>query len=62
MGDVSAQHGIDARAIWDDLSTRARWVDGARRGRVVSFATTGHKAVPWAQRAPEIRTEALTAV
>lgn len=58
---VAAACGVEADAIWANLRARYRFVDGATRGECVSFATSLLMGDSWAQRAPEIRHEALFA-
>ncbi len=58
---VAKQLNVDPLAIWADLRVRHRFVGGETRGQVASFATTMQMGDSWAQRAPEIRNEALYA-
>lgn len=58
---VATTHQVSTDAIWADLRARRRFVDGATRGQVASFATSLEQGDSWAQRAPEIRSEALHA-
>jgi hypothetical protein len=63
VANVAEQHGAPASALWDDLVANGRWVEESSRGQVISLATTFDSAAQrWAQRAPEIRREALRAV
>jgi hypothetical protein len=63
VAEVAAAHGLDPLAVTDHLTERGRFAAGETRGSWASFSLDEVITVHgWAQRAPEVRWEALWAV
>ncbi len=64
VADVATEHGREAREVWAELAGQGQaYATQDGRGRWASFALRHDvAALDWAQRAPEIRREALWAV